>query len=174
MACRTWRSLQNHGLRNSVKCKSGKKPQTLQKPIMKITWELLTWGEGIVKAHSVNLEHECALFISRQKRGQNSISASVSKNTNSNKKGRKPDEKLISSCGNEFFQGKRGSGEVRQGQCQQQFRAFPVELEGWDVSLRGSTWVTPLKKTQCRALSSRRLSLVMDTNIFPNRMLGHH
>lgn len=189
MACCIWRLFQKHGLRKSVKCKSKKNhkkhKKTLPKSIPKIIWGLLKWRQGSVEVHSVNLQHEFPVYLTTKKREQNSIIWCQQKHKQQ-QKGRKPEEKLISSYGNDFFQGKHGSGELQHGQCQEEFRAFAVQLEVWDPALArafpsitvrqdlaGSFQQNTQVKTHSRALSGLRLTLICNVyKYFPKSAAG--
>lgn len=91
-----------------------------------------------------------------------------------------------------IFQGKRGSGELQQGRCQEHSEPSPSSWRAgsqaqlaprslsWACSESqcGSTWLAAFNKahvkTHSRRLSCLRLSFVMYTNIFPNQMLVHN
>lgn len=70
---------------NQWSVKAQKKPnKNLPKPIPKIIWGLLKWRQGSVEVHSVNLQHECPVYLTTKKESK-IPSSDVSKNINNNK-----------------------------------------------------------------------------------------
>lgn len=186
MAGCIWRLFQNHGLKKLSEVWEQKKT-----PLQNNNENNLRAFKGrheIVKGHSVNLQHECTLFISLQKKKAKFHHLICQQKHKQQQKGRKPEKKLISSYGNDFFRenmgeesysmaNARSSSEPspyswRVGSQPALARAFP-SIAVWQ-HLAGCFQQSTHVKTHSRALSCLRLSFVTYTNIFPNQLLVHN